>query len=78
MKQAGKQFEVKIFPSFGSSVQDGHAFGYFGGSVWGNDVFRFLNQHCQQNCVFVGPSFQRSVKGTGGKRDADTLDEIVR
>jgi predicted GH43/DUF377 family glycosyl hydrolase/dienelactone hydrolase len=47
MKDAGKEFEIKIYPPFGESVQDGHTFGYFGGSVWANDVFRFLNMHCQ-------------------------------
>jgi dipeptidyl aminopeptidase/acylaminoacyl peptidase len=46
MKSAGKEFEVKIYPAFGSSVQDGHSFGYFGSEVWGPDVFRFLNLHC--------------------------------
>lgn len=48
MKDAGKEFELKIYPPYGKSVQDGHAFGYFGGSVWADDVFRFLNQHCQR------------------------------
>lgn len=47
MKSAGKEFEVKIYPPFGKSVQDGHAFGYFGSAVWADDVFRFLNKHCQ-------------------------------
>jgi carboxymethylenebutenolidase len=42
MKDAGKEFQVKIYPRFGNSVQDGHSFGYFGGSVWGPDVFQFL------------------------------------
>jgi predicted GH43/DUF377 family glycosyl hydrolase/dienelactone hydrolase len=46
MRDAGKEFELKIYPPFGTSVQDGHTFGYFGGSVWANDVFRFLNKHC--------------------------------
>jgi carboxymethylenebutenolidase len=46
MKDAGKEFELKIYPPFGNSVQDGHTFGYFGGAVWGADVFRFLDQHC--------------------------------
>ena len=46
MKDAGKDFELKIYPPFGNSSQDGHTFGYFGGSVWAGDVFRFLNQHC--------------------------------
>ena len=48
MDKAGKDNRVKIYPPFGSSAADGHAFGYFGGSVWGNDVFRFLNQYCAQ------------------------------
>jgi carboxymethylenebutenolidase len=47
MKDAGKEFELKIYPPFGQSVQDGHTFGYFGSSVWANDVFRFLNKHCR-------------------------------
>ena len=46
MKSAGRIAEMKIYPAFGTSVQDGHAFGYFGASVWADDVFRFLNQQC--------------------------------
>ena len=46
MKEAGKDFEVKIYPAFGDSVQDGHSFGYFGSDIWGPDVFQFLNRHC--------------------------------
>ena len=46
MKDAGKEFEVKIYPAYGASPQEGHAIGYFGSSVWGADVFRFLDQHC--------------------------------
>jgi carboxymethylenebutenolidase len=33
MKAAGKPVEMKIYPAFGRSPQDGHAFGYFGSSV---------------------------------------------
>ena len=47
MKDAGKEFELKIYPPYGKSVEDGHAFGYFGSAVWGEDVFRFLNKHCR-------------------------------
>lgn len=54
MKDAGKKFEVKIYPPFGIAKIDGHTFGYFGGSVWGNDVFRFLNEQCAE------PSASRS------------------
>ena len=46
MKAAGKPFEVKIYPPFGRSRQEGHSFGYFGSAVWEDDVFRFLNRHC--------------------------------
>ena len=46
MKEAKKEYEIKIYPPYGSSTQDGHSFGYFGGAVWGPDVFRFLDQHC--------------------------------
>jgi dienelactone hydrolase len=46
MKEANKRYELKIYPAYGGSSQDGHAFGYFGAAIWGNDVFGFLNQHC--------------------------------
>lgn len=48
MKNAGKKFEVKIYPPFGTGKTDGHTFGYFGGSIWGNDVFQFLSRYCVQ------------------------------
>src|ERR1700724_104658 len=46
MKEAGKEFEIKIYPPFGKSAPDGHSFGYFGSSVWGVDVFHVLDRHC--------------------------------
>jgi dienelactone hydrolase len=46
MKDARKTYEVKIYPPYGNSTQDGHTFGYFGSAVWADDVFRFLNHHC--------------------------------
>ena len=48
MKVAGKPFEMKIYPAFGKSTERGHSFGYFGSSVWADDVFRFLEQHCSR------------------------------
>lgn len=48
MKEAGKVFEMKIYPAYGKSVEDGHSFGYFGSAVWADDVFRFLEQHCRR------------------------------
>ena len=47
MRIAGKEYEIKTFPPFGATAQDGHSFGYFGSSVWGADVFRFLGRHCR-------------------------------
>jgi carboxymethylenebutenolidase len=46
MKDARKPYEVKIYPPYGNSRQEGHAFGYFGSAVWADDVFRFLDEHC--------------------------------
>jgi len=46
MKDASKAYELKIYPEYGNSPQDGHTFGYFGSAVWADDVFRFLTQHC--------------------------------
>lgn len=45
MKDAGKPYESKIHPSYGSTTRDGHSFGYFGGAVWADDVFRLPNQY---------------------------------
>lgn len=47
MKDAGKPYLLKIYPVYGKSPQDGHAFGYFGGSVWADDVFHFLEENCR-------------------------------
>ena len=46
MTEVGNISKAKVYPAFGGSPQDGHTFGYFGASVWSEDVFRFLNQHC--------------------------------
>lgn len=46
MKDVGRPFKIKIYPPFGDSKEDGHTFGYFGGALWGKDVFRFLDQYC--------------------------------
>lgn len=47
MKDAGKPYELKIYPPYGKSSDDGHVLGYFGASVWADDVFRFLEQNCR-------------------------------
>jgi carboxymethylenebutenolidase len=46
MKAASRTYELKIYPPYGNSPQEGHVFGYFGSAVWADEVFRFLNQHC--------------------------------
>ena len=51
MKDVGKEFELKIYPPFGKNVGDGHTFGYFGSSVWADDVFCFLEKHCNKVAV---------------------------
>jgi carboxymethylenebutenolidase len=46
MKDAGKAFEVKIYPAFGKSAAEGHSFAWAGSAVWADDVFKFLGTHC--------------------------------
>jgi carboxymethylenebutenolidase len=53
MKGAGKPYEVKIYPPYGNSPEDGHALGYFGYSVWADDVIKFLQLYCADA---AGPS----------------------
>ena len=45
-KAAGHPYQVKIYSRYGDSKKEGHSFGYFGSSIWAEDVFKFLNQHC--------------------------------
>jgi len=47
MKDAGKPYQLKIYPAYGDSAEEGHTFGYFGASIWANDVFRFLAENCR-------------------------------
>lgn len=47
MRKKGKVAEVKIYPAFGKSDQEGHSFTYMGSSVWAEDVFDFLNRNCK-------------------------------
>jgi carboxymethylenebutenolidase len=49
MRKAGKPSEMKIYPRYGNSQKEGHSFAYLGSSVWMDDVFRFLGQHCLKN-----------------------------
>lgn len=45
MQRAGKPHQVKIYPAFGASRQDGHEFCVRGADRWGDDVFAFLTTH---------------------------------
>ena len=46
MQDAGRVFELKIYPAFGKSAADGHSFAWAGSAVWADDVLRFLDAHC--------------------------------
>lgn len=46
MRDAGKISILKIYPPYGTSAGEGHSFAYRGSPIWGNDVFRFLDQYC--------------------------------
>ncbi len=46
MRDAGKVFEMKIYPAYGRSAADGHSFAWAGSAVWADDAFRFLDTHC--------------------------------
>jgi carboxymethylenebutenolidase len=43
---AGKISEIRIYPAFGTSSREGHAFPYRGVNVWKDDVLRFIDQYC--------------------------------
>ena len=45
-ESAGRRYQLKIYPPFGTSKEEGHGFGYFGSSIWADDVFKFLNDYC--------------------------------
>ncbi len=47
MKDLGKPYQMKIYPAFGQSAAEGHVFGYFGSSIWADDVFHFLDNYCK-------------------------------
>jgi dienelactone hydrolase len=48
MKRAGKPHQMKIYPPFGKTTEDGHSFGYFGGAAWIGDVTAFLGRYCSK------------------------------
>jgi hypothetical protein len=46
MGRAGKPFAMKLYPAFGASAAQGHAFAWRGSALWAADVLRFLDEHC--------------------------------
>jgi carboxymethylenebutenolidase len=47
-RHAGKPVKYKVYPTFGRSTKDGHAFAYLGAKVWFSDVLGFLDESCQK------------------------------
>jgi dipeptidyl aminopeptidase/acylaminoacyl peptidase len=47
MKVAKKPTELRIYPKYGNSTQEGHSFAYRGVEVWKTDVLRFLDDNCK-------------------------------
>src|SRR5439155_11962720 len=64
MKLAGKEGELRIYPSYGTSKRDGHSFAYLGSATWFSDVFAFVQKHCTQSSEAANPSFQRTAFGS--------------
>lgn len=46
MRQAGKPAELRLYPAFGETAREGHAFPYRGVTIWANDVHAFLVRAC--------------------------------
>jgi dipeptidyl aminopeptidase/acylaminoacyl peptidase len=47
MKESHESSQIRIYPPYGSSPQQGHSFAYRGASVWFEDVLRFLEANCK-------------------------------
>ena len=47
MKESNRQAEIRIYPPYGNSPQEGHSFAYRGASIWIDDVLHFLKAHCK-------------------------------
>jgi hypothetical protein len=57
VRNVGTRAERIIFPAFGDSPSDAHAFGLLGTSIWSDDVFAFLDKHCGAELVARQGSF---------------------
>jgi dipeptidyl aminopeptidase/acylaminoacyl peptidase len=47
MSASHKSAEIRIYPPYGSSPQQGHSFAYRGASTWFDDALRFLEANCR-------------------------------
>jgi dipeptidyl aminopeptidase/acylaminoacyl peptidase len=47
MTASHESAEIRIYPSYGSSPQQGHSFAYRGASIWFGDVLGFLEANCK-------------------------------
>ncbi|AHK05041.1 hypothetical protein X971_5202 (plasmid) [Agrobacterium tumefaciens LBA4213 (Ach5)] len=45
-KAVGRPAEIRLYPVFGHSVRDGHAFPYRGVDIWKADILAFLDRNC--------------------------------
>ena len=48
MKRLGREHQLKIYPAFGQTPDEGHSFIYLGVSTWEPNVFSFLDAHMQR------------------------------
>jgi dienelactone hydrolase len=48
MRAANKPAEIRIYPPYGQSDQDGHSFAWRGAAIWMNDVIEFLEANCKR------------------------------
>ena len=46
MQTLHESTEIRIYPPYGSSPQEGHSFAWRGAAIWMDDVSRFLQMHC--------------------------------
>jgi dipeptidyl aminopeptidase/acylaminoacyl peptidase len=47
MSASHKSAEIRIYPPYGSSPQEGHSFAYRGARTWFDDALRFLEANCK-------------------------------
>jgi len=46
VRQVGRPAELRLYPPFGATARDGHAFPYRGVATWAGDVHAFLARSC--------------------------------